>query len=156
MHLTSFPSYLDILSEEHVDFDVFLCKRSSACCSLCHPNSSDDKCANFEVFNYVRNLFAAFWGALVRMYLNHTMNYFSEFISNISLLDEGKIIRKNFEYAYDFLNNFFYVNHWYFYEFFYLFAKVIVMLFIIINQNMDHITGQNLLQKLVSFNFSCL
>ena len=117
MHSTSFPSYLDILSEERVDFDVFLCKRSSACCSLCHPNSSDKKCVYFEVFNYVRNLFAAFCGVLVRMYLNYTM-----FV--ISLSDEAKIIRKIFKFACDLLNNFFNVNHCFFYEFFDLFAKV--------------------------------
>ena len=33
---------------------------------------------------------------------------------------------------------------------------VIVMLFMIINQNMDHIMDQKALQKSVSFNFSCL
>ena len=85
VHLTSFPRYLDILSTEPVDFDVFLCKRNSASCSLCHPNSSDKKCANCEVFNHARDLFAAFCGVLVRMYLNYTMNYFSDFILNISL-----------------------------------------------------------------------
>ena len=56
VHLTSFLSYLDILSDEHVDFNVFLCKHSSSCCSLCHSNSSDKKCANFEVFNYEKGL----------------------------------------------------------------------------------------------------
>ena len=52
------------------------------------------------------------------------MRYFSEFISNISLSDEAKIIQKNFKFACDLLNNFFDVNHWVFYEFFDLFAKV--------------------------------
>ena len=73
VHLTSFLSFLDILSDEHVDFDVFLCKHSSSCCSFCHSNSSDKKCANFEVFNYARHLFAAFCDVLVRMYLNYTV-----------------------------------------------------------------------------------
>ena len=122
VHSTSFPSYLDILSEERVDFDVFLCKPSFAFCSLCHPNSSDKKWAYFEVFNYARDLFAAFCDVLVRM--NYTMGYFSEFISNISLSDEAKIIRKIFKFACDLLNNFFNVNHCFFYEFFDLFAKV--------------------------------
>ena len=48
VHLTSFPSYLDNLSDEGVAFDVFLCKRSSSCCSLCHSNSPDKKCVNLE------------------------------------------------------------------------------------------------------------
>ena len=114
-HLISFPSYLDILSDEHVDFDVFLCKCSSSCCSLCHSNSSDKKCANFEVFNHARDLFAAFCGVLARMYLNYTMECFSKFISNISLKDESKIIQKTFKFAYDFLNKFFDVNHCFFF-----------------------------------------
>ena len=148
MTLLSYPSYLDILSEERVNFDVFLCQRTSACCSLCHPDSSDKICANFEVFNFARDLFAAFCGVLVRMYLNYTLQYFSEFISNVSLSDEKKIINKIFKYAYNFLSEFFDVNHWLFYEFFDLFDKVnvvIVMLFMIINQNMDHIMDQRAL-----------
>ena len=159
VHLTSFPSNLDISSTDRADFDLFLCKRGSACCSLCHPNSSDKKCTNFEIFNYARDLFAAFCGVLVRMYLNYTMNYLSGFISNISLSDESKIFRKNFKYAYDFLNNYFDVNHRFFMGFFICLLKltlVIVMLFIIINQNMDHIMDQKLLWKFFSFNFSCL
>ena len=87
MTFLSYPSYLDILSEERVDFDVFLCKRTSACCSLCNR----DSLANFEIFNLARHLFAAFWGVLVRMYLNYTLQYFSEFISNVNLSDEKKL-----------------------------------------------------------------
>ena len=102
----------------------FVCKRTSACCGLCHPDSSDKKCANFEVFNFARDLFAAFCGVLVRMYLNYTLQYFSEFISNVSLSDEKKTINKIFKYAYNFLSKFFDVNHWFFYEFFDLFDKV--------------------------------
>ena len=93
-------------------------------------------------------MFAAFCGVLVRMYLNYTLQYFSEFISNVSLSDEKKIINKIFKYAYNFLSEFFDVNHWLFYEFFDLFDKVnvvIVMLFMIINQNMDHIMDQRAL-----------
>ena len=35
-----------------------------------------------------------------------------------------KKINKIFKYAYNFLSKFFDVNHWFFYEFFYLFDKV--------------------------------
>ena len=52
------------------------------------------------------------------------MQYFSEFISNISLSDENKIINKTLKYAYNFLSKLFDVNHWFFYEFFDLFDKV--------------------------------
>ena len=121
---------------------VFLCNRSSACCNLCHPQSSDAKCANFKVFNFERSLFAAFCDVLVRLYLNYIMEYFSEFISNVSLSDEKKIITKYFRFAYDFLHKFFDVNHWFFMSFLICLLKstlVIVMLFVIINQNTDHI-----------------
>ena len=91
--LLSFPSHLDVQIEERVDFDFFLCKRTSACCSLCNR----DSLANFEIFNLARHLFAAFWGVLVRMYLNYTLQYFSEFKSNISLSDKKKIIHKMFK-----------------------------------------------------------
>ena len=90
MTLLSYPSYLDILRKERVDFDVFLCKRISACCSLCNRDLLDKKSTNFEVFNLARDLFAAFCSVLVRMYLNYTLQYFLEFISNISLSDEKK------------------------------------------------------------------
>ena len=103
---------------------LFLCKRTSACCSLCNRDSLVKKCANFEIFNLARHLFAAFWGVLVRMYLNYTLQYFSEFISNVSLSDEKKTINKIFKYAYNFLSKFFDVNHWFFYEFFDLLDKV--------------------------------
>ena len=122
--LLLFPSYLDIQSEERVDSDVFLCKTSSSCCSLCNPDFKDKKCANFEVFNFARDLFAAFCGVLVRMYLNYTLQYFSEFISNVSLSDEHKIIKNFFRYVYNFLSKFFDINHCFFYEFFDLFDKV--------------------------------
>ena len=127
----------------------FLCKRSSACCSLCHPNSSDKNCANFDVFSYARDLFAAFCCVLVRMYLSYTIKYFSEFISHTSLSDESKIIRKIFKYVYDFHNNFFDVNHWVFFISFFIcllkLTLLIVMMFIIVNQNKDQIMDQKLL-----------
>ena len=109
--LLLFPSNLDIQSEERVDFDVFLCKTSSPFCSLCNPDSTDKKCANFEVFNFARDLLAAFCDVLVKMFLNYTLSYFSGFISNVSLSDELKIINKIFKYAYNFLSKFFDISH---------------------------------------------
>ena len=102
----------------------FLCKRTSACCSLCNRDLLDKKCADFEVFNFERDYSAAFCVVLVRMHLNYILQYFSEFISNISLSDENKIINKTLKYAYNFLSKLFDVNHWFFYEFFDLFDKV--------------------------------
>ena len=103
---------------------MFFVQKTSACCRLSNPDSSDKKCVNFEVFNFARDLFAAFCGVLVRMYLNYTFEYFSEFISNVRLSDEKSITMKIVNYAYNVLGKFFHVNHWFFYEFFDLFAKV--------------------------------
>ena len=127
---------------------MFFVQKISACCRLSNPDSSDKKCVNFEVFNFARDLFAAFCGVLVRIYLNYTFEYFSEFISNVRLSDEKSITIKIVNYASNFLDKFFHVNHWFFYEFFICSLKlmvVIVMLFVIINQNMDHIMEQKAL-----------
>ena len=89
---------------------------------MSNNDSSDKKCVNFEVFNFARDLFAAFCDVLVRMYLNYAFEYFSEFISNVRLSDEKSITIKIVNYASNFLDKFFHVNHWFFYEFFDLFA----------------------------------
>ena len=44
------------------------------------------------------------------MYLNYTIEYFSELISQVSLSDEGKIIQKSFWFALDLLHKFFEIN----------------------------------------------
>lgn len=80
VHLTSFPSHLDILS---TDRDGFLCKRSSDCCSLCHPNLSDKKCANFEVFNYARELITALlWCFSVNVFELHNELFLRIYITH--------------------------------------------------------------------------
>ena len=76
------------------------------------------------------------------------MECFSEFISNISLKDESKIIQKTFKFAYNFLNKFFDINHWVFFEIFDVFAEVNASdCYVVykINQNMDHIIYLKLL-----------
>ena len=71
--------YLNISSSERIDLDVFLNK--PAYFPYCHCESIG-KCSDFEVFSFARDLFAAFCCVLVRMYLNHTAEYF--FRSNVS------------------------------------------------------------------------
>ena len=85
--------YLNISSSEQIDLDVFLNK--PAYFPYCHCKSIG-KCSGFEVFSFARDLFAAFCSVLVRMYLNHTMEYFSDLMSQVSLTDEKKIIQKCF------------------------------------------------------------
>ena len=86
-------NFLNISSSEQIDLDVFLNK--PAYFPYCHCKSIG-KCSGFEVFSFARDLFAAFCSVLVRMYLNHTMEYFSDLMSQVSLTDEKKIIQKCF------------------------------------------------------------
>ena len=57
------------------------------------------------------------------MYLNYTIDYFSELISQVSLSDEKKIIQKIFWFALDLLHKFLDINY-FFYEFFNVFDEV--------------------------------
>ena len=52
------------------------------------------------------------------MYLNHTTEYFSDLISQVSLTDEKKIIQKIFSFALQLLHKLFDINCLFFYEFF--------------------------------------
>ena len=86
--------YLPITRYDRVDLDIFLNRPW-------HFEARDydlinGKYVHFEYLYYARDLFAAFSAVLVRMYLNYTVDYFSELISQISLCDEAKIIRKIF------------------------------------------------------------
>ena len=57
-------------------------------------------------FEFARDLFAAFCSVLIRMYLNYTVECFSDFLSRVSLSDEQKIIQKILKHAYIFLSKF--------------------------------------------------
>ena len=57
------------------------------------------------------------------MYLNHTAEYFSDLMSQVSLTDEKKI-QKIFSFALQLLHKFFDINYLFFYEFFDLFDQV--------------------------------
>ena len=96
--------YLNISSSERIDLDVFLNK--PAYFPYCHCKSIG-KCSGFEVFSFARDLFAAFCSVLVRMYLNHTTEYFSDLMSQVSLTYEKKIIQKMFSFALQLLHKFF-------------------------------------------------
>ena len=58
------------------------------------------------------------------MYLNHTTKYFSDLISQVSLSDERKIIKKIFLFAHQLLHKFFDTNYLCFCEFFDLLGQV--------------------------------
>ena len=103
--------YLNISSSDRVDLDVFLCRPHY----FQYPDYEllNGKCSHLEVFSFARDLFATFSSVLVRMYLNYTVQHFSDLISQISLSNEGKTIRRIFWF-----------NYMFFYEFFDLFDKV--------------------------------
>ena len=92
--VTSDTEYLYITSSDRLDLDVFV-NRPSYFEQPDYDLINGKRCY-LEYFSYARDLFAAFSAILVRMYLNYTIEYFSELISQVSLSDEGKIIQKNF------------------------------------------------------------
>ena len=86
--------YLHISSTDRADLDVFL--NTPAYFQYPDYELLNGKCCHLEVFSYARDLFAAFSAVLVRMYLNYMIEHFPDLISQLSLSDEGKIIRKFF------------------------------------------------------------
>ena len=115
-------NYLNISSSDRVDLDVFLCRPYY----FQYPDYEllNGKCSHLEVFSFARDLFAVFRSVLVGMYLNYTVQHFSDLISQICLSDEGKIIRRIFWFALDLLHKLFDINYMSFYEFFDLFDEV--------------------------------
>ena len=122
MIVTSDTECLHITSSDRVDLDVFV--NSPSYFEYADYELTNGKCCHLEVFSYARDLFAAFSAVLVRMYLNYTIEYFSELILQVSLSDEGKIIQKMFWFALDLLHKFFEINYLFSYEFFDVFDEV--------------------------------
>ena len=87
-------------------------------------SDSGRKCSQHQVFSYAHDVFAAFCSVLIRMYLNIIINFFSTLISNISLVDEKKVIAKILTGAKMLLLRFCDLNYDFFYEFFGLFSEV--------------------------------
>ena len=120
--MDSGDNYLNISSSDRVDLDVFLCRPD-------YFQSPDyelltGKRSHLEVVSFARDLFAAFSSVLVRMYSNYTVQHFSDLMSQISLSDEGKIIRRIFWFALDLCHKFFDINYMFFCDFFDLFDEV--------------------------------
>ena len=86
--------YLDISSSDRIDLDVFLCKSKYFHCS--DYKLLDGRCSHLEVISFAQDLFTAFSSVVIRMYLNYTLQHFSDLLSQIILSDEEKIIRKSF------------------------------------------------------------
>ena len=86
-----FESYLDINTSDRLDLDIFLLNASD---NLRCYTKNNGKCCHFQIFEFARDLFAAFCSVFVRMYFNYTIDYFSGLFSRISLSDEKKIIEK--------------------------------------------------------------
>ena len=113
--------YLDISSSERVDLDVFLNRPAFFPYCFCESPRS---CTDHQVISFAQDLFAAFCSVLVRMYLNITIDHFSEIMSDLSLADEKKVVKKIFSSASLLLYKFFGLNYLFFYEFFDLFSQV--------------------------------
>ena len=60
------------------------------------------KCIYFQNFELVRDLFAAFCSVLIRMFLNYTVDCFSDLLCRVTLSDEQKIIQKILNHGYFF------------------------------------------------------
>ena len=113
--MTSDTEYLHIISSDRLDLDVFL--NRPAYFQYLDYELLNGKCCHLEVFSYAQDLFAAFCAVLVGMYLNYTIEHFSDLISQVSLSDEGKIIRKIFWFALDLLHKFFDIDYMFFMTF---------------------------------------
>ena len=114
-------NYLDIGSSERVDLDVFLNRPAYFPYCFCESPRS---CTDHQVISFAQDLFVAFCSVLVRMYLNITIDHFSEIMSDLSLADEKKVVKKIFSSASLLLYKFFGLNYLFFYEFFDLFSQV--------------------------------
>ena len=119
---SSDTEYLHITSSNRVDHDVFV--NSPSYFEYLDYELINGKCCQLEVFSYARDLFAVFSAVLVRMYLNYSIEYFLELISQVSLSNEGKIVRKIFWFPLDLLHKFFEINYLFYYEFFNVFDEV--------------------------------
>ena len=95
----SVETYLNCSSSDCLDLDVFLLNADD---TLVGYTKDSEKCCYFQNFEFARDLFAAFCSVLIRMYLNYTVECFSDFLSRVSLSDEQKIIQKILKHAYIF------------------------------------------------------
>ena len=114
--------FLHICSAERLHPDIFLNRPAY----FQYPDYDliNGKCCHLEVFSFARDLFAAFSAVFVRMYLNCTIDHFSDLISQLSLADERKLFLKKFWFPLNLLHEFFYINYLFFYEFFNVFDDV--------------------------------
>ena len=97
MSVCSVGTYLDCSSSYRLDLDVFLLNARD---TIGGYTKDSGKCCYFQNFEFARDLFAAFCSVLIRMYLNYTVECFSDFLSRVSLSDEQKIIQKILKHTY--------------------------------------------------------
>ena len=135
--------YLDISSSERVDLDVFLNRPAYFPYCFCESPRS---CTDHQMISFAQDLFAAIFSVFVRMYLNITIDHFLEIMSDLTLADEKKVVKKIFSSASLLLYKFFGLNYLFFYEFFDLFSQVTAVIVLISVQttlNVVHIVVQN-------------
>ena len=82
-------------------------------------------CSLFQVFKYSQELFAAFSGLLVRMYLHCTFRNLSKLFCSISLADEKKVTEIIVKHCRIFFDKFWHAtNYQFFFQFFDRFDEV--------------------------------
>ena len=86
--------FLHICSAERLHLDIFLNRRAY----FQYPDYDliNGKCCHLEVFSFAQDMFAAFSAVFVRLYLNYTIDHFSDLRSQLSLADESKLFLKLF------------------------------------------------------------
>ena len=144
LKVSRMDNYLDISSSERVDLDVFLNRPAYFPYCFCE---SPQSCTDHQVISFAQDLFAAFCSVLVRMYLNITIDHFSEIMSDLSLADEKKVVKKIFSGASLLLYKIFGLNYLFFMNFLtclFRLTAVIVLIFVQTSLNMVHIVVQNL------------
>ena len=156
LKVSDIDDYLNISSSQRIDLDVFL--NRPAYFPYCFTESSG-KCSDFEVICFAQDLFATFCSVYIRIHLNITTEYFSDLISQLSLSDEQKVVKKTFTFPHLLLYIFFDLIC-FFMSFLMRLIRLMlatVMLFVQINQpKCGPYCGSNARLEIISFNFSCL
>ena len=87
IHVTSDgTTLLGLSSDQFCDLDVFV---SNADDYFKFFNVQNDFCSYFALFHYPEEIFAAFLSILIRIYINVSLNFFTDL--ELNLFDENKV-----------------------------------------------------------------
>ena len=91
MSVCSVGTYSDCSSSDSLDLDVCLLNARDTIGGYTKDSGSVvilRNCSYFQNFEFARDLFAAFCSVLIRMYLNYTVECFSDFLSRVCLMNK--------------------------------------------------------------------